>query len=319
MWFKRPPKNRRLGRNHVLDVKLRSDQVRAVYFRTTAMVGALVFGTLFGIYLFWRSGEFVLDKFVYENSDYSIQNIEVRSDGVIAPEQLRRWSGVKLGSNLIGLDLTLVKRNLEMISAVDSVSVERILPHTLKIRVVEREAIAQINVPHADAAGNITVSVYHLDAQGIVMQPLDPRVSTVSIGQVSDQLPVITGLNVYEIQPAHRVELPQVQAALQLIQSFDRSPMVGLVDLQRLDVSAPGVVVVNTAQGSEITFGLDNPDWQLRRWREIYDWGLRQGKTIASADLAVANNVPVHLLAATTSPDTVPKSAKPLKARRRNV
>jgi len=57
----------------------------------------------------------------------------------------------------------------------------------------------------------------------------------------------------------------------------------------------------------------------LRRWREIYDWSLHQGKTIASADLAVANNVPVHLLAASTSPDSTPKSVKPPRNRRKNV
>ena len=319
MWFKREPKNRRLGRGHVLDVKLRSDQVRATRFRMVSVAACVVFGTVFGLYLFWRSGEWLLDKFVYENADFAIQTVEVHSDGVISPEQLRRWSGVKQGANLIGLDLTIVKRNLEMISVVDSVSVERVLPHTLKIWVVEREPVAQINVPHSDADGNITVSVYQLDNQGVVMQPLDPRLSTVPISQISDQLPVVTGLNLYEIQPGHRVESRQAQAALQLVSSFERSPMVGLVDLQRIDVSAPGVVVVNTVQGSEITFGLDNLELQLRRWREIYDWSQHQGKTIESADLAVANNVPVHLLAATLSPDSAPKAVKPLKIRRKNV
>jgi hypothetical protein len=132
-------------------------------------------------------------------------------------------------------------------------------------------------------------------------------------------LPVVAGLNLYEIQPGHRIESRQAQVALQLVSSFERSPMVGLVDLERIDVSAPGVVVVSTVQGSEITFGLDNLELQLRRWREIYDWSLRQGKTIASADLAVANNVPVHLLAAAALPDSAPKAVKPPKNRRKNV
>ena len=37
MWFKRKPKNRRTGRKHVLDVKLRSDQVRASRVRVAAL------------------------------------------------------------------------------------------------------------------------------------------------------------------------------------------------------------------------------------------------------------------------------------------
>ncbi len=48
---------------------------------------------------------------------------------------------------------------------------------------------------------------------------------------------------------------PQAQAALQLIGAFNHSPMAGLVDLRRIDVSSPGVVVATTGQGSEITFG----------------------------------------------------------------
>ncbi len=100
------------------------------------------------------------------------------------------------------------------------------------------------------------------------MQPLDPRLCVVPLSQMSDRLPVIAGLNFYQLQPGRRVEMPQVHAALQLITAFDHSPMAGLVDLRRLDVSAPGVVVVTTGQGGEITFGLDNLDQQLRRWRE---------------------------------------------------
>jgi len=46
---------------------------------------------------------------------------------VIAPEQLRRWTRVRIGANLIALDLASVKRNLELVSTIDSVSVERVL------------------------------------------------------------------------------------------------------------------------------------------------------------------------------------------------
>jgi hypothetical protein len=95
--------------------------------------------------------------------------------------------------------------------------------------------------------------------------------------------------------------------------------MAGLVDLRRLDLASPEVVVVTTGQGSEITFGLDNLEQQLRRWRGIYDLGVQKKATIASADLAVANNVPVRWMTASVVNDVLPKSAKPLKNRRKNV
>lgn len=324
MWFRRDQnknRNRRLHRHNVLDVKLRSDQVRATRMRLGLFLFLAVIGPFFGIYLLWRIGEVMLNAFVYENKDFAVQQVEVQTDGVIAPEQLRRWAGVKPGANLIALDLAAVKRNLELISAVDTVSVERVLPRTLKIRVTERDPIAQVNVPRADGANGIAVSVFQLDADGMVMQPLDPRLCTVSLNQLNSQLPVISGMNAFQMQPGRRVELPQVQAALKLISAFASSPMAGLADLRRMDVSAPGVIVATTGQGSQITFGLENFDQQLRRWREIYDYGKQANKgDIASADLAVANNVPVRwTLASSTPVVTTPKTVKPSKTRRKNV
>jgi cell division septal protein FtsQ len=319
MWFRREQKNRRLKRGRVLDVKLRSSKVRAARTRLAVIMLGVTFGTVAGLYLLWRTGEWVLDRFVYKNSEFAIQQVNVQTDGVIALDQLRRWSGVKLGENLIALDLTSVKRNLELVSTIDSVSVERILPRTLRIRVTERQPVAQVDVPCAGTTGEITVSVFQLDADGYVMQPLDPRLCVIPLSQVSGQLPVIVGLNMYELRPGHRVESPQVRAALQLVAAFDYSPMSGFVDLRRIDVSSPGVVVATTGQGSKITFSLDNLDQQLRRWREIYDLGQRMNRAIVTLDLAVSNNVPVRWMEASVPPVIVPKSVNPAHIRRKNV
>ncbi|MGA2787869.1 MAG: hypothetical protein ABSF60_10110, partial [Verrucomicrobiota bacterium] len=93
----------------------------------------------------------------------------------------------------------------------------------------------------------------------------------------------------------------------------------GLVDLRRIDVSLPGVVVATTGQGSEITFGLNNLEQQLRRWREIYDLGQRMNQAVASLNLAVSNNVPVHWKEAVATPSASPKAFNPAHPRRKNV
>lgn len=318
MWFRREKKNRRLKRSHVLDVKLRSGQVRATRARLAAMAFAVLFGTVFGLYLFWRAGEWALDYFVYENPEFAIRHIDVQTDGVILPDQLRRWAGVKTGDNLLALDLATVKRNLELVSLIESVSVERALPRTLRIRVTEREPVAQVNVPTTDASGKIVVSVFQLDAGGYVMQPLDARLCVMPLGQVNEQLPVITSLNAFQLQPGRRMDLPQVRAALQLISAFNRSPMAGLVDLQRIDVAAPEILVATTTQGSEITFGLEDFPRQLRRWREIYDAGQRMNKAIASLNLAVPDNIPARWMDAAV-PVSAPRPAKPARPQRNHV
>lgn len=304
MWFKRQPKkNRRLHRGHVLDVKLRSDQVRATRTRLAVMAVSLPVFTIFALYLVWRIGGWTLDRFIYDNPEFAIQRVEVQTDGVIPPDLLRQWCGVSPGANLIKLDLSLVKRNLEFVPQIETISIERVLPRTLKIRVTERRPIAQVNAPRAGGASGVVVSVYQLDATGMVMQPLDPRQRTIPLAQMKDgRLPVITGLNVAQLQAGHCVTQPQAQTALQFITAFNRSPMAGLADLRALDVSAPGVLVATTGQGGEITFGLQNLPQQLGRWREIYDQARSRGKVIVSLDLAAVNNVPLRLADAVAAP-----------------
>jgi len=63
----------------VLDVKLRSDQVRATRMRMVTVACSILFGTLFGLYLLWRTGEWALNRFLYENSTFAIQNVEVQT------------------------------------------------------------------------------------------------------------------------------------------------------------------------------------------------------------------------------------------------
>lgn len=319
MWFSRKQKNRRLGNVQVLDVKLRSDQVRATRMRLAALAFGVLFGTVFGLYLMWRIGEWTLNRLVYENPSFAIQQVEVVTDGDISVDQLRRWAGVRPGQNLLALDLATVKRNLELASVIKSVSIERVLPRTLRIRVAEREPVAQINVPRPRPGGGIDAAVFQLDVEGSVMLPLDPRQRVTPLNKMDNPLPLLTGVSAADLQPGRSVETPQVKAALQMIAEFEYSPMAGLVDLRRIDVGYPEVLVVTTGQGSEVTFGLENLGWQLRRWREIFERGRQMNKAIGSLDLAVTNNSPVTWLAAGPAPASIPKSVKPSRTRKKNV
>ncbi|HKI69157.1 MAG TPA: hypothetical protein VKA67_06180, partial [Verrucomicrobiae bacterium] len=114
----------------------------------------------------------------------------------------------------------------------------------------------------------------------------------------------------------------QLQAALNLISAFQCSPMAGLVNLQRVDVSSPEVLVAMTDQGSQITFSTQNLDQQLRRWREIYDLGQRMNRAIATLNLAVSNNIPARWMEASSLPPvshhSVPRSRTKI-IRKRNV
>jgi cell division septal protein FtsQ len=202
---------------------------------------------------------------------------------------------------------------------VQSASVERILPHTLRILVIEREPLAQASLMRPRAGGGLETVTFQLDAEGYVLLPLEVHQRSGAPSTPAEQLPVIAGVKADELQAGLRIETPQVRAALQLLALFDQSPMAGLVDLQRIDVSSPDTLAVTTGQGTEVTFGLNNLEQQLRRWRSIYDLGQKSNKAIATLDLAVANNIPARWLEASVIPLPPAKSPKPSRYKKKHV
>lgn len=319
MWFKRKRKNRRFDRPKLLDVKLRSSQTRAARFRFAGLGLSISFALVVVLFVFWRGGEWVLNQLVYENDVFAIQKIEVQTDGVIALDNFRRWSMVKTGQNLIALDLMRVKRDLELVPIIKSATVERVLPRTLRLRISERQAVAQVITMQRNSQGHFEPIIYHLDENGFVFLPLDPRLRATPAQNQNEWLPTISGVNLSELRPGRRVDSPQVRAALDLISEFDHSPMAGLAELQRINVSTPEILETATGQGSQIIFSLHDFDTQLRRWRLIYDEYQRSGKAIATLDLSISNNVPLRFVESSSLPPVRPKVVKPQKTKRHNV
>src|SRR5436190_17309648 len=205
-------RNRIRGRGHVLDVKLNTQQVRAMQLRWLGVVLGALTGAFFVLFLFWQGGRWVLDKLVYENDAFAIQQMKIETDGVILTSQIQRWAMVKTGENLMALNLARVKRDLELEPRIQSASVERILPRTLKIRVVEREPVAQIILLQRTDAAYAT-TVYQVDTDGVVMAPLDPRLCSRPPEVSAQQLPVISGVTARDLRPGHPVESEQAHAA----------------------------------------------------------------------------------------------------------
>jgi len=239
----------------------------------------------------------------------------VETDGVIAREQLRRWAGVKLEDNLLALDLERVKRDLELVPVIQSAAVERLLPNTLRIRVIEREPIARFFYPILRAGGVVERGTCLVDAQGMVMYPLESQQRSVPITTTNDALPVLVGMPAEETRPGRRVESLQVRAALQFIMEFERSGMAEITDIKEIDVTVPGTLQVVSSHGTELLVGLGECSQALRRWRAIHDHVHRFGKHVAWVDLSVSNNVPARFVDATLSPPVPRKINKPSRKR----
>jgi hypothetical protein len=106
---------------------------------------------------------------------------------------------------------------------------------------------------------------------------------------------------------------------LKFLVAFERSSMATLVDVARIDVSAPDVLHVFTAQQNEVIFRTVDFDKQLNRWWLVHTTGQQQSRQIASLDLSVGENIPLRWLEAAAVPPTVVKPKKVSPYKKKNV
>ncbi len=294
--------------------------MRAQRFKSVATTLVSAFVVIAGLLLFWRGGEWVVDHMAFANDDFTIRRVEIQTDGVISAEQIRRWSSIVVGENLLKIDLREARRDLELNPLIESVSMERVPPSTLRMSVAEREPIARVRWYHSDGPDHRLISDnFVISESGHVMLWSAFVAASEPNSLDLESLPVLEGIRDNEFRPGRRLESSQAFAALRLIRRFGLSPMAGLVDLALIDVSFPRVLVVTTAQGHEITFGVEELDTQLVRWRVVHEAALRGARSIAYLDLSVTNNLPVrwHDTASAAAPPK--RVVKPSRYKKKHV
>jgi hypothetical protein len=172
--------------------------------------------------------------------------------------------------------------------------------------VIEREPVAHVQPS------------YLLDADGVAMMPVEPQQRSVPL-QAGERYPVITGINPNELRVGRSMESPQVRAALRFLTAFEHSAMAPLVDIARVDISAPDVLVVTTLQQNEVTLSTMDFEKQLNRWFLIHTKGQEQARQIAMLDLSVADNVPLRWLDSALTVPTAPKLRKTSPYKKKHV
>jgi cell division protein FtsQ len=290
MWGKK--RNRRQGRYRLLEVDLPVGKARRQRVKVIARWAGSLLGVAALFLGVWYGGAWVMRVGFYENEIFTVKKIDVRVQGIIQPAHLQKMAGVRTGENLFQVDLLRVKRDLELTPLIETVAVERVLPDTLRLRIVERRPIAQVVGYRQQADGKLARQVYWLDARGVVIPPIAPGLTAQK--KQPKWLPLIVGIPPAKLLPGRTVDSPALRSALQLVSRYDLSPMAGLAHLRQIDVSDSRTLGVVTWQGARVTLGLNGLDAQLQRWRQIYDLGRQHHRAVATVDLSIKNNLPVR-------------------------
>ena len=210
------------------------------------------------------------------NDRFTVRTLDLASDGKLQPSHIREYAGLASGLNLFALDLRRIRRELESVPVVGMVTVTRILPDTLRIRISERLAVARLG----DEAGGQALAV---DRGGFTLGP----------SSVSTRLPVITGCRARGLRPGSRVEDAGVRAALELIELSDEPVYSRFVRIRRVDVSDDELLRVDLERGERIRFPRRDMASRMERLCDIIRQSADEGRAIASVDMMVDRNFPV--------------------------
>lgn len=303
--FKRGGNRRKEKAPQNIPVKARKTRSAGVRM-ATALLGFSLSLTILAL-LGWKGVQFAMDAAVYRNPQLSIDRVIIETDGTLLPERIREWARVKAGDNLLALDLNRVKRDLEVLAVIESASVEKLLPRTLRITVIERKPVALVYLFRGGAAQAGQFGYTMLDPNGVVVPPLPAGYR--KEGAVDPAtLTVLTGFNPRELRPATPVASPQIRSALQFIEAFDHSPLASMVEIKSIDLAAQNTLLIKTGESCEVTLACEDFDRQLARWKAALEFGRRYNKILASIDLAVGNYVPATWTEATliNAPATTP-------------
>lgn len=134
--------------------------------------------------------------------------------------------GLKLGDNVVRLSPSALEKQLALEPWVASAKVTRDFPDRLRIDVVEQVALATLSLG----------DLYLVNADGLPFKRLQPG-DHVSV-------PLVTGLSREDYQAHPADTLARVRLALEVIASFDRSPLAKTESLSEVRLDSDGIAAV---------------------------------------------------------------------------
>jgi len=282
--------NRRKKRpEYLLDVKVQTRGRALARLRRIVLV-VLVLGIFLGLcYGFYALVKTSADRLVFNNPRFALQQIIVDNDGALTPERVVEFAGVKIGQNVLSIDLAQVRSNLEMLPLVRSVEVRRMLPNRLFIRVDERIAVAQLRVPSRAAMD----SVFYIDRSGVVMKAIKLSDGTTLQPQTPRPVPTLTGVPLADLRVGRQVESEQIYRALELLDKLDQAVASTLMEVEQIDLSKARQLVLTTRQHTQVKLDVEGFPEQLRRLGVILRWAQQRQKSVQVVDLTVNRGVPV--------------------------
>ena len=245
-----------------------SSGVRFFRFLALLVVLALLGGLCFGAY---RGVRKLHDLLFRDNPAFEIYHLEITGDGRLSEDRIREYSGLREGLNLFAVDLKEVEKKLSEVPDIESVYIERRLPHTLVVKVRERVPVARIR-------GSESLRYpFLVDRNGVVM----------AYRLRAAGLPLITGV-AERLRPGRAVQDPDVAVALRILNLCDAIGYLRrYVRIERIDLSYDDFIDVRLEGGTRVRMPRHDLQDRLENLAAILKLARDQGRRLKEIDLTL--------------------------------
>ncbi|HET9869720.1 MAG TPA: FtsQ-type POTRA domain-containing protein [bacterium] len=209
-------------------------------------------------------------------SGLTLARISVVGTHFLTEDQVAQAVRAPLGENMFKLDLAAVSAQVGSLSWVKRVFVERRLPKTLLISVVERRPAALLDEG----------SLYAVDGEGRILAP-SPALSGVD-------LPVVSGLSFPPEAVGTTEEAGSLKPALDFLAFLRKQDGSLAQDVSEVNLSQPGCLQVTFLDGVTARFNPGVTDEELRHMALVLGDLNEKGKKAASLDFRYKGEVLVR-------------------------
>lgn len=228
------------------------------------IIGLVIWGVIAGF-------NWIERKLYSTNPRFEIQHLVISCDGKLTEDYIRETSGLHEGMNLFEVSFDDIEAELLAVSRIESVYLERKLPHTLIVRVKERVPVAQI------MGNRISKYPFMVDRYGYVL-PHRRKLAT---------LPLVKGVDM-DLMLGTPVENSDVDIALRIIAICDRSSYLHTyIQIESLDLKYSDFIDMRLHGGIRVRMPRFSLEPKLQNLASVIKVSGSRGQRVKEVDLTL--------------------------------
>lgn len=217
----------------------------------------------------------VVYPLLMEAQYFRVHTVEINGLSTLSQEAIVYLLGITEETTLWQLDLPRLGARLEHHPYIKSVILRREFPNTLRVMLQERKPYLVVS------SGQQRVLI---DEEGVVLRSYVP--------EQDPKIPEIILAQQRALEPGMRLHYQDIQRAYELLQTYQASPLAGMLRLVSLKVQPSGTSVWRFEQYPfEVRFGDEGMTTQFGRFPLILRYITQQNLAVRTVDLSYRKRI----------------------------